>query len=130
MKIMLKLKHIPIILICLIIISVVILILNSCSSMSGYYDVENCNQMERVNIDEIKQFPDGANVPNGYEYITTVEYKTGWITVQCDYHHMVKTAREAVQKSGGDAFRLNNIKTPDITNTCYRCNVLVFKKKL
>jgi len=126
---MLKLKHIPIILICLIMVSVIILILNSCSSMSGYYDVGNYSQTERVNNDEITQFPDGANIPNGYEYITTVEYKTGWITVECNYHHMIKTAREAVYKIGGDAFQLNNIKYPDITNTCYRCNVIVLKKK-
>ena len=127
---MLRLRHLPIFLISLVLLVVIILVLNSCSSLSGYYQIDSSGHQKRTSTEEIKQFPDGPKVPEGYQYITTIEYKTGLVTLECDYHHMVSKAREAVLKIGGDAFRLNNVIRPDyITNTCYTGSVLVFKKK-
>lgn len=128
---MLSWRHLPIFLISMVLVIVIVLVLSSCSSLSGYYQIDSIGYQKRTSTEEIKQFPDGPKVPDGYEYLTTVEYKTGLITVECDYHHMVSKARETVLKIGGDAFRLNNVKTPDyITNTCYTGSVLVFKKKV
>jgi hypothetical protein len=113
----------------LIVIILIVILFCRCSSLSGYYQIDSTDYQTRTSKDEIKQFPDGSKVPEGYEYLITIEYKTGLITVECDYHHMVSEARKAVLKVGGDAFRLNNIKQPDqFTNTCYSGNVIIFKK--
>ncbi len=126
---MLKKQSIPFLAFSFLVIIGVIFFCNQCSSMAGSFNLEPGQMQGRTSTGEIKQFPNGTSIPDGYEYLTTANYSTGMVTVQCDYNHMVIEARKAVVAAGGDAFRLFNVKKPDyLTNTCYQGDILILKK--
>lgn len=126
---MLKKSSIPYLVLSFVVVMAVIFFCNQCASMSGSFNLEPGQVRQRSSNEEIKQFPDGTEIPEGYKYLTTANYKTGMVTVECDYNHMITEARKAVLKAGGDAFRLYNVKKPDyLTNTCYQGDILILKR--
>jgi len=126
---MFKKSAIPYLVLSFAVVLAVIFICSSCAAYSGSFNLEPGQVKERTSNSEIKQFPDGTAIPEGYKYLTTANYKTGMVTVECGYDHMISEARKAVVQAGGDAFRLFNVKKPDyLTNTCYTGDILILKK--
>lgn len=110
-------------------VMVIIMLLCNCASMTGSFDVSGNSNQNSQSI-EVVRFPDGKEIPDGYEYLTTGEFKSNAFTMKCDYEFMVNQAEKAAKRAGGDAFRLFNIKKPDYyISMCYSCNILILKKK-
>lgn len=113
-----------------LIIVIVLSFCTSCTSMVGSFSIDPSAKIHRTGKGEIIQFPDGTGVPDGYEYMTTAQFNTGALTVKCDYSFMVNEAKRVTIETGGDAFRLYNVKKPDyFTTTCYTGNILILKRK-
>ena len=106
------------------------ILLNCCAGTSGSFQIDSSIHKERNSTDEIIQFPNGTTVPDGYRYLTSSAFKTGAVTIKCDYDFMLQEAKRATIQAGGDAFRLSNVKKPDyFTTTCYSANIIIFKKR-
>jgi len=108
---------------------------NGCStylSTDGYLQVNHeVGAVENVDYSkEIVQLSDGSFVPEGYTLLQIADFKSGIITTNCSERYFKKQCIELCRKSGGDAFRMYDIKEPDnIINTCFQAKVLILKKK-
>jgi len=109
---------------------IIVFLLNCCAGTAGSFQIDQTSYRERSSTSEIIQFPNGTEVPEGFEYLTTAEFKTGAITIKCDYDFMLQEAKRATIQAGGDAFRLSNVKKPDyFMTTCYSATIIIFRKR-
>lgn len=111
---------------------VVILLILHCGAGTAHFNVQPNEGNGNINR-EIIQFPDGAGIPDGYEYVTTAVFNTRSLLIyNCGRGTMIKEARKATFRAGGDAFRLYDVRLPDFINgdwLCYSGNILILKLK-
>ena len=108
---------------------------NGCSkylATDGYLQVNQevkiVNQVDYSK--EIIQLEDGSFIPEGYTLLQQADFKSGIITVNCSERFFKQEVIKLCRNTGGDAFRLYDVKEPDnITNTCFQAKVLILKKK-
>lgn len=114
---------------------IVIAVCNNCSgyfATDGYLQVNReVRPVERVDYSkEIIQLDDGSFVPEGYTLLQQADFVSGVITVNCSERYFKQQCIKLCRESGGDAFRIYDVKEPDnITNTCFQAKVLILKRK-
>lgn len=108
---------------------------NGCSTYlatDGYLQVnQEVKTVDQVDYSkEIIQLEDGSFIPEGYTLLQQADFKSGIITVNCSERFFKQEVVKLCRNTGGDAFRLYDVKEPDnITNTCFQAKVLILKKK-
>lgn len=108
---------------------------NGCSTYlatDGYLQVnQEVKTVDQVDYSkEIIQLEDGSFIPQGYTLLQQADFKSGIITVNCSERFFKQEVIKLCRNTGGDAFRLYDVKEPDnITNTCFQAKVLILKKK-
>ena len=108
-------------------IILLILLLFGCSS-NPKPSYEYLITIEEKSI--IKIFDIGEEIPFNYQIIDDFyigPYHLNINTVDCGYESVIKMAKEKTSELGGDAFKITELKRPDVHNTCYRINALVLK---
>lgn len=105
-----------------------VVILNCCTSHNGNFNVLNHVPPEKMCSSEIVRFPDGQNIPEGYEVIEVSTFENNILSMNCGYEFMIKQAERATLTAGGCAYRIFNVKKPDnVTTFCWNCNILILK---
>jgi len=112
------------------VIAVVLFISHCGSAAYGRFDVVQSSGNSDINR-EIIQFSDGTGIPDGYEYVTTAVFNTrSMLIYRCGRGTMIAEARKATFRAGGDAFRLYDVKPPNmITEYCFSGNILILRLK-
>jgi hypothetical protein len=77
--------------------------------------------------EEVWTILQGTDVPPGSELLGTVRIGDAGMTINCSYSVVLGKAKEEARKSGGNAIRITEHKTPDFMSSCHRITAEVWR---
>ncbi|KAA0990885.1 hypothetical protein [Dyadobacter aurulentus] len=77
--------------------------------------------------EEVWTIPEETDAPAGAELLGTVHVGDAGMTTNCSFSVVLEKAKEEARKSGGNAIRVTEHKTPNFMSSCHRITAEVLR---
>jgi len=104
-----------------------ILLLCSCTGPSVSYRQYITEYEPKTPGTPIAIYAEYEKVQGEYKIIGVVSIGDTGLSINCDWPEVLEIAKEKARNAGGDAIQITNVRSPDISSTCYRITANILK---
>lgn len=105
------------------------LFLSSCSPSLKYTSIKP-SKTSKPSGHNIIVYPLGSSLPSNATIIGSIYIGDTGFSMGCGYDDVLNIAKRKAREVGGDAIQITEVKTPDLSSTCYRirANIIAFRE--